>query len=273
MCLPTFVIVGVHRSGTSSMWRWLSDHPDVFMSADKELEFFSFHYDKGLDWYASQFADGCEAGARGEASPSYAYLDEAMQRLVADVPGVRTILSIRHPIDRAVSHQTYQRSLGFEPRDLEPALLDELDNPDTAWHPHLRQGRYGEFLERLDRFVPRDRQMIVLFDDLSADPVGVYRSLCQFVGADPSVVPDSVGTPLNASTRLRSERLRQSMLRHRAWKVLPLRARYWLDSLNRTEARVAGVSPELRRRLLGYYDETTSAVERRLGRELPAWRI
>jgi hypothetical protein len=272
MALPTFVIAGVHRSGTSSLWTWLSDHPDVFMTVQKELEYFSYHYDNGSDWYRSQFEPGRHYRVRGEASPSYVYSDVSMERLTSDLPDVKTIVCVRHPIDRALSHYGYHRSMGFERRPLEEALREELEAPDPAGHPHLRDGRYHLHLERLDRFVPRERQLVVLFDDLATDPRGVFRSVCELIDA-PAVVPDSVGTVINRTTRLRSERLRYSMLAHRPWKVLPKRFLYWLDSLNRTDATTPELSPELRARLLEYFSPATSAVEKRLGRQLPSWRI
>ena len=254
------------------MWLWLAAHPRVFMSADKELEYFSFHYNRGPEWYAEQFVAGAGHQARGEASPSYVYRDETMERLVTDLPDAKTIVSVRHPIDRAISHYAYQRSMGFEPRPLEDAIRAELDDPETAPHPHLRDGRYDLILERLDRFVPRERQLVVLFDDLADRPEDVYRDICGFIGVE-AVVPDSVGTAFNQRTRLRSERLRRSMLAHRGWKLLPLRTRYWIDSLNRTEASPLSLSPDLRARLLEYFAPATTAVERRLVRELPQWRM
>jgi hypothetical protein len=272
VALPTFVIAGVHRSGTSSLWIWLREHPDVYMSADKELEYFSYHYARGPEWYSEQFEPGRDHRARGEASPSYVYRDATMERLTTDLPDVKTIVCVRHPVDRALSHYTYQRSMGFELRELEEALRAELDSPETAGHPHLRDGRYDQFIDRLDRFVPRERQLIVLFDDLSDDPEGVFASVCEFIGV-PGAIPSSVGTAFNRSTRLRSQRLRHSMLAHRPWKLLPLRFRYWIDSLNRTEAPHADLSPALRATLIDYFAPATSAVEARLGRPLPTWRI
>jgi hypothetical protein len=270
--LPTFVIVGVHRSGTSALWRWLSDHPSVFMTADKELEYFSYKYDLGPAWYAEQFAAGTAAAARGEASPSYVYDDTFMGRLVSDVPGVRTVLCIRHPIDRAVSHYLYQASMGWERRPIEEALAEELDPSVSPAFNHLGDGRYEQSLARLDRFVPRERQLIVLFDDLADRPEAVFRTLCDYIGVDSSVVPPSVGSVVNAATELRSIWVRNSMLFHRGWKVLPKRFVYWLDRLNRRDAEAPALSPGLRRRLVDYYGPTVDAVEGRLGRKLPAWR-
>lgn len=270
MALPTFVIVGVHRSGTSSLWTWLSDHPDVFMAAEKEVEYFSYRYDRGPEWYAEQFEPGRDCRARGEASPSYVYSDEAMERLTLDLPDVKAILCVRHPIERAISHHGYQRSLGWEWRPLEEALQEELAAPDTAAFTHLRDSRYEQSLARLDRFVPRDRQLVVLFDDLAESPESVFRSVCEFIDVDPAV-PSSVGTVVNRMTGLRSERLRRSMVLDKRWQVLPQRVLYWLDSLNRTDAPPSELSPALRRTLLEYFGPATTAVEARLGRELPAW--
>ena len=100
-----------------------------------------------------------------------------------------------------------------------------------------------------------------------------FRSVCEFVGVETAVVPPSVGSVLNRSTRLRSRRIRESMLLNRAWKVLPKRLVYWLDSLNRTEAASPEVSPALRGRLLEYFRASTDAVESRLDRALPGWRV
>ncbi|MDP3972766.1 MAG: sulfotransferase, partial [Candidatus Nanopelagicales bacterium] len=74
MALPTFLIVGAMKSGTTSLHRYLGQHPDVFVSKKKELHFFAKHRDRDLGWYEEQFADGSDRLARGEPSTSFTKL-------------------------------------------------------------------------------------------------------------------------------------------------------------------------------------------------------
>src|SRR5688572_22991010 len=73
--LPTFLIIGASKSGTTSLAAYLSQHPEVFMSSRKEINFFDLHYGEGVDWYRAHFADAGDRREVGEATPTY-FLDD-----------------------------------------------------------------------------------------------------------------------------------------------------------------------------------------------------
>lgn len=104
--LPNFLIVGAARAGTTSLYYYLKQHPDVFMSPKKEIDFFDVdkNFEKGLDWYERYFEGYTGQKAIGEASPLYMYLEKVPKRIAKVIPDVKLIFILRNPVDRAYSH-------------------------------------------------------------------------------------------------------------------------------------------------------------------------
>src|ERR1051326_983405 len=111
--LPTFLIIGAGRSGTTSLARYLGSHPHVFMARAKEMHFFDSD-SKTREWYRPRFAEARRQTAVGEATPNYLYEPAAIKRMAAIVPEARLIAILRDPVDRAYSHYWQNRSLGKE---------------------------------------------------------------------------------------------------------------------------------------------------------------
>ena len=104
---PTFLIIGAPKTGTTSLWALLSEHPDVFVFPWKGTQFFSKRYDWGFAWYESLFDEGSDATAIGESSANYSLgpSDSPVPQRIADyLPGVRLIYMVRNPLERIESH-------------------------------------------------------------------------------------------------------------------------------------------------------------------------
>jgi hypothetical protein len=208
--LPNFVIIGAAKAGTTALYWYLADHPDVFMSPVKESNFLAYGVDqrgrllygnpehhqfpvKSLREYQHLFAGAGEAQAVGEASPMYLECPEAADRIHDLLPSARIICGLRHPVDRAYSdYLMYLRSRG---RALDP----ERDlTRGAAWlrsDSHWMQiGRYHGPLSRYYRAFTRDKIHIFLFDDLKRDPLKVVQEVYRFLNIDPGIVPD-LATP------------------------------------------------------------------------------
>src|SRR5690606_21536211 len=103
--LPNVLIVGAKRAGTSSMYKYLCMHPDVYGSVRKEVEFFSQHYHRGISWYRAHwpiFPIRARASqVYFEASPNYLFHPLAAERAKRLVPGAKIIVLLRNPVDRA----------------------------------------------------------------------------------------------------------------------------------------------------------------------------
>jgi Sulfotransferase family len=206
--LPTLVVIGAMKCGTTSLHGYLDAHPDVGMSQPKELNFFFGHgiesaddaetwtfgnWHRGTDWYAAQFDPGCPV--RGEASPGYTSPShpEAAARMAAVVPGARLVYAVRDPVRRAVSQYGHHLRQGTETRPLAEALLD----------PAAQYVARGRYLERLAPF--RDtgafdgRITVVAQEELEADLCGTMRRLFCALDVDPDAWSSATATRHNAA--------------------------------------------------------------------------
>lgn len=186
--LPTFIGLGAQRAGTTWAYNCLAEHPEVFMTRKKELHFFYVNYERGLPWYEEQFAAAGGARARGEITPDYLYHEKAISNIAKDLPGARSFVILRNPIDRAISafalHGPRYTGMSFaEACAADPELID--------------RGLYHAHLQTVYRHLPRERVAVLFYDDLVARPAQFVRGLYELVGVDPDFVPGSLGTRYN----------------------------------------------------------------------------
>lgn len=193
MPLPTFVIVGAQKSGTTTLHDLLGQLPDAWMTEPKELHFFDKHLSQGLDWYREQFRPGPEHTAWGESTPFYLYKDRAREAMIDALPAARFVAILREPVSRAYSHYWFARSKGKESLGsfaeavaAEPGRLAKSKDGQPAAFSYLDRGHYLRQLKALETRVGRDRIHVQLMDDLSADPRHELRRTCRFLGLDPA---------------------------------------------------------------------------------------
>ena len=270
--LPTFVIAGTMRSGTTALARWLGHHPEVFMAPRKELHHFDSSKNPPLHQYLQEFADWSGQPAVGEATPNYLYADHAIERLVATVPDVRVVVSLREPVERAYSHYWARTSRALEDRPFAEVVADEQRHPvleagsGMGGPPALlARGRYLDQIQRALTHLPEDQLLAVLFDDVEQEPAQTYARICTFIGVDPAMAPPDVGRPANGYRRYRSERLRQALRR------LPGPAADLIGHLNSRAATYPPLDPILRRALQDSYEADNQALARWLDRDLSSW--
>lgn len=189
------VIVGVQKSGTTSLAATLSRHPSLCLARDKETHLFDSH-DVQQNGLTPDVLDHHFPGRRPgqllvDATPSYAYLPGCMESLVRHCPGVRIVLVLRDPAERAVSHHAHETRLGFERRSFLAAIAAERWRlrrdrdplaPNSA-HRHfsyLDRGRYERQVAHLRRLTPHHK--IVLFEDLLERTEDVINDIYRFLG-------------------------------------------------------------------------------------------
>ena len=253
------------------MAAYLSAHPDVFVSADKELHFFDDHFDRGVNWYRSQFEGVSTERAVGEASPTYYLHEEAVARMASVVPEARLIAMLRDPVEAAWSNYWMQRSLGHEWRPFARAVADELEGRQHRFVNYVGSGRYVRHLEMVSRHFPREQLLVILFDDLRSDVGETFARTCRFIGVDDTVVPSDVGRIVNPSTRLRSERLRRVMLQTKAFRRVPFGLAHAIDRWNRREEKNPPMDAASRELLAREYADDNAALAALIGRDLSGW--
>jgi hypothetical protein len=220
--LPEYLLIGAKRSGTTSMSRYLLEHPAVlplFPSADrfpmaddvKGVHFFDAAPPRSVAWYRSWFAASWarnravaragEPAVTGEATPYYLFHPRAAERAARVVPDARILVVLRDPVERAYSHWKEQRRNGVEPLDFDDALAAEPERLDgeeariladpayrSVAHEHLSYVAHGEYAPQLARWLvhyPRDSMLVVRAEDFYERPQDVFDDVLAFLGLRP----------------------------------------------------------------------------------------
>ena len=206
--LPNVLVIGAQRAGTSSIYRYLGTHPDVFASLRKEVEYFSTRMSMGERWYRAHFPLITRPKVAFEATPDYLLHPKAAERAAERIPDLKAVALLRSPITRAFSQYGLQRRLNKEPLSFIEALqaepqriagdLDRLvadrDHPgiEVRVHGYMERGRYAPQLQRWVDAVGWDGIHVIRTEDLWADPAGTYTGLLDFLGLR-HVMPESLG--------------------------------------------------------------------------------
>jgi hypothetical protein len=258
------------RSGTSTLARWLGEHPQVFVAPGKELHFFDHHFDKGIDWYRSLFAGAGKESQLGEATPNYMHETTAIQRIAEALPSVRLLVSLRNPVDRAYSHYWHNRSRGKEELSFDEALDAELDRigkggTNRAWFSYCSRGHYIDQIEEVLRFFPRTALHVEIAEEMQSNPGKSLGIIYRFLEVDDQFRP-LTDRKTNSYVEFRSVRLR------RVTKSLPRALAKPISRLNaRTNQEYPSMDPASRTRLETMYADANRRLADFLERPTPVW--
>lgn len=205
---PGFLIVGAQRSGTTSLFKTLVQHPLVARPfLRKGVHYFDKRYDLGLAWYRGNFPVAATSRLRrlhsgvaltGESSPYYMFHPLAPDRIAHDLPDVRLLVILRDPVERAYSAHAHEFARGFETEPFERALelepqrlageqarmLTENGYQSIHWqhNAYVTRGRYIEQLKILESAVGRQRILLLDSNDFFSTPDVVFEDICAFLG-------------------------------------------------------------------------------------------
>lgn len=206
--MPDYLIVGAQRAGTTSLYKYLAQHPDVGrVRLGKGVHYFDTNADRSLTWYRSHFPlDPARVPFRdrpnhvGEGCPYYLFHPECAARIHAALPDVKIIAILRDPIERAHSHWAHETARGFEHLSFEAALeaeesrlagQAELLRPRSGYsfehqhHSYVARGQYAPQIQRLwDEFGP-DRVLVLPSTQLFTEPARAYAASLEFLGLEP----------------------------------------------------------------------------------------
>jgi hypothetical protein len=289
--MPNFLIVGAMKSGTTALYYYLEQHPQIYMSPLKEPNFFCLEGQKNTDadsitdieTYRSLFKGVSKEKAFGEASHCYLYEPGAVDRIKHHVPEARPIAILRNPIDRAYSHFLHMVRNGSEPiTDFAQALWEEEagTHPDRTFQDYIGIGFYYGQLKRYFDTFGRDRTRVYLYEDLSDAPLDTLQDAFRFLEVDDSFAPD-VSLRRNVSGDPKHKTLDRLLRRpnpiKRALKLyLPVGLRWRLseafdDLKARNLRQPAPMSREVRQRLIGVYREDVRNLAELIDRDLSGW--
>jgi hypothetical protein len=296
--LPNFLVIGASKSGTTSLYYYLQQHPDIYMSPVKEPKFFALEgqevYFRGpgiqrrvtrglttsIEEYRALFEGAEGEKAVGEASTLYLYSPRAPGRIKHHVPEARLIALLRNPVERAYSAYTQQVRAGREPLSFGSALREEEDRIQDGWYHvyhYKNRGLYYRQLKRYYETFGEERIKVYFYEDLSEDPVGVSQDIFRFLGVDDAFEPDA-SARYNVSRLPRSEALaslldKPNLLKTAARTVVPsgVRKRVSAGLKNRNFEKAPPMPEEARRELTEAFREDVLKLQELLGRDLSGW--
>lgn len=205
--LPDWIVIGAMKCATSSLHRYLAEHPDIATSMPKELDFFvADRYERlGLGWYRQQFVDPPGALVAGESSVNYTKCHEypgVAERIHQHVPNVKLMYVLRDPLKRIESHWVHMVGAGRWRGDFSSALVD-LDAS-----PIVQTSRYWMQLEQYLAVFDREQIRVLSYEELARDPHAVVREVLEFIGLNPEFEHPLIGERIHDSERkMRPNRL------------------------------------------------------------------
>lgn len=212
--LPDFLIIGAQKSGTTSLYHYLSLHPYVHRATRKEVHFFDLHFHRGIGWYRAHFPSSQHAFfsrrvlrrpfITGEATPYYIFHPHVARRVHEALPGAKLIVLLRNPVDRAYSQYMRQVRAGREQLPFEEAIQREQERigpelqrmlEDEAynsrahrWYSYVSRGLYADQLQVWLDLFPRSSILVESSEGLAANPGAAMARVFEFLGL-PAVAP------------------------------------------------------------------------------------
>ena len=292
---PNFIIIGAMKAATTSLYTYLKQHPDVFMTHIKEPMFFNtlqkannfkVHGGKrkkitNFDQYYSLFDDVKNEKAIGEASPAYLLNEDCPSLIQQHLPNTKIIAVLRHPVARAYSNFLHARRADREPiADFETAFNKEAERKAQNWSPlyHYKdKGYYAKQLQRYFTLFPKENIKVLLFEDLVKDPIKTTQEIFKFLNIDNSFIPDTSkkanvsGTPKGLFGWL--------IMKLRYYNLIPnIQFSNYLSDLmiqfifKSAYKKASPLAPELKKRLTHtFYKEDILKLEKLIEKDLQHW--
>lgn len=300
MTMPNFLITGAAKSGTSSLHFYLTQHPEIFMTPEKQTYFFAYensepvfhgpgdqlemqrHLITDVEDYKAKFAGVTNEKAIGEACSVYLYDENAPLSIKHHIPNVKQIIILRNPAERAYSSFMQMIRDGYETTsDFGQALQYEEKRISQdwrhLWHYRERGYYYAQIQHYLEHF-DRSQFRFYLFEDLKNDPQKLMKDIFQFLDVDDSFVPDMSGR-YNSSGIPRSRTALKLIMRPNIFKtmakpLIPQRLRQAVKTFfttSRWSLRRPPMDTKVRQELIKCYREDILLLEKFLERDLSAW--
>jgi len=283
MVLPNFIICGTQKGGTTSLYNYLKEHPQIYLPPKKEIHFFDLYFKRSIEWYRKHFigAESQRFKAIGEATPSYMYLEEVAERIHNTLPEVKLIFILRNPVDRAYSHYWHEVRLGYEWLSFEEAIKAEPerlargDIISRLHYSYLDRGKYIIQIDRFRKYFSKDQMLIIIAEELWSNPEQVMRKVFEFLGVDPTFKSKTWYKKFNVGNkkpRIKALQLIKGKLHRFVYSLPELEllikpTSFIIDKINLTEG-VPKMNPYTRKFLIKYFEPYNMGLEVYLGRKL-----
>ena len=300
MILPNFLIIGAPKAGTSSLYYYLKQHPQIYMSPNKEPHFFALENQEinfkgpgdhkrldssttSLQDYSRLFESVTTEIAIGEASTSYLSSEQAPYRIKHYIPEVKLITILRNPVDAAYASYLHLLRDGDETiKDFDQALQAEKErikqNWEGIWH-YQKRGLYYTQLKRYFNLFERKQLRIYLYEDFRDNSQYVLQDIFNFLTLDYSFIPD-ISQKYNVSGMPRNQMINRLMSKPNSLKssfnflvpnLLRTSLKKKIKNWNFNNFKKPALSLEIRNKLIMEYKEDISKLQDLIQQDLSNW--
>jgi hypothetical protein len=295
MKMPNFLIIGAAKAGTTSLYYYLNQHPEIYMSSFKEPRFFALEGEKlnfqnpdgdinytsvtSLEAYYKLFEDVTNEIAIGEASPLYLYSSKATERIKYYIPNANLIAILRDPVQRAFSCYTHLVRENHEKLLFEQAICEEKHRIQNNWAHlwHYKNGGY--YYQQLKRYFDtfnREQIKVFLYEELNANSIDVVQDIFRFLEVDDTFIPDL--TRMNVSGVPKSRILHSLLSTKNPVRnfVKPLLPKKFRENVSRSIQkwnleRKLTLALETRKELIDLYREDILQLQDLIQKDLSKW--
>ena len=291
--MPNFLIVGAAKSGTTSLYAYLKQHPDIFMPEWKELSFFTgdeftpLHKVKKSRYYYTVFAKVKNESAIGEASTSYLYDKTAAARIKEKLGNIKIIIALRDPVSMSYSLYNHQvRKEGETTDSFEEALAKEDDRFEDAdfrkkcygWHANYYYYQRALYYNQVKRYLEtfgKENVFIILFEELVGETLGVVQSVYRFLEVDDTFIPKiKIHNPAGGILRIprfwEDSGLFFKTFQFVFSKNLIKKIPHLVRNVGRKPPQP--INPETAKKLRKKFYEDTCKLEQLTGKDLSTWK-
>jgi len=292
MTLPNFMCLGAAKSGTTTLYDILRQHPDIYIPAFKEPHFFDIpeNYKNGIEWYKRNYFRNANKKIIADFTPSYFFEKEAPKRIFKNLGrDMKFLVVFRNPVDRAYSHYLHSKRDDHESENFEKSLelevsrLNKHENQSDYLsylrHSYVHQGLYAQMINRYLQYFSLDNFLFIHFEnELLQERELTIKRILEFLEIDSSVL---LRTDIrsNPSSKEKSKSLKKLMNKRGWWRdvikfMIPsvqLRQiiRNRIQRINITEFKAQQLSQEVKSNLLEkYFRKDISYLEKKLNKKM-----
>lgn len=308
MKYPNFFIVGAARCGTTSLYNYLQQHPQVYMSPIKEPHFFSTDFkieemdpvylkNKIIDfekyfsykplkklhithitkeeYYYKLFEDVKNEKAIGEASTGYLYSKVAAKNIKEKIPHAKIIIILRDPIERAFSHYLMDLNAGLISGDFIEEVLKDYNRVPKGWgitHLYIDLGLYYKQVKRYLDIFPKENIKIIIFEEMKANFQKIFQEICKFLEID--IINLNVNKKYNVSRLPKYPKLnkilKRTYINNLVSKILPVTFKTYIKRFL-YKKNIRPLSLEEKKFLIKYFYRDIKMLENLIQRDLSIW--
>ncbi len=292
LVLPNFLCIGAQKTGTTTLYQILKEHPDVTVSRPrKETKYFyrDEEYKLGLEFYSKFFSYEKPKKAIGEFDPDYLYFPYVAERIYNDLgTDVKFIVMFRNPVDRAYSQYLMSIHKGMEKLSFEEALKHEMKRIEKGGRieknnfSYISRGLYDEQLSRYFKFFSKENFLFINYDEeFKNDLAGTLNKICNFLGI--AQLELNINIRANEASKVKSETLRNLVRKNNPIKRMLLKfisdpelkrkIRKKILNWNRTNIKVVPLGENIRKELYqDYFSSSIEHLEKLTGENFSSWK-